>query len=165
MTPIAVYAGLMVLTGALSTLRSQAVRVDVRHVLGAHVALLLAETIRLALHHAAIWSPAALVLTLGTVASAVVRDWWYLSPADTKVVGTVVDESLGRLRFDATAEADGWSIRAGGVDGRLTLRDLPGPGVALRIRSEEPSPKVDLLRRLLAKTFEPLVPRLSIRTR
>lgn len=179
MTPIGVYAGLVIATLLLSTLRQRPVRVDVRALLFVHAVLALWEAALLLLTStgslpvstapgtgsSTLDYAAVTLLTIGAAASARLRRWWYLSPCDVATARAIVEESLSRLRFEAQPAQDGWTIRSGDVEAALTIRPLPGPGVALHLHSGGASPKVDLLRALLVKRFEPLVPRARIRLR
>lgn len=98
------------------------------------------------------------------LASLTFRDRWLLSGFDETGFCNVVEPSLRRLRIPFEREPGGYALSLGTGAARITYRRF-GVGRALvRFeRSGAGEKKLDLVRSLLAKRFEPVVPRPRIR--
>lgn len=162
MTPLLVYGALFVLAATLSTLRSAITRIDGRRVLVLQGLFLVAEAVRVVRSGGQL-STGLVFFGVAFVASYVYRDWWLLSNYDAERIRDLVEESLRRLRLEFELDGSGYALRSGSTAGTITLHALPAHRGLMRVRADGEAPKIALLSSLLAKRFEPLVPRLRIR--
>lgn len=165
MDPTLAYAALLLAAVGLLTVRSSPVRIRMRTAFALHLLALMAWCAHLVGTEEPRTYLLAALLTVGTVATGLVRAWWYVGPCSVGDTREEVEDCLARLRFEATAEPGGWLVRSGGVETHIALRPLPGPGLALKLPRSRTDPKLGLLRQLLAKRFGPLLPRPSFRLR
>ena len=162
MSLLLVYGAVLVGIAVLSSARKRTVRIDGGRVFVLHGLFAVAEVARSIL--VGTWFSAALVVFL--IAAAVSyrgRDWWLLAGYDPAGLRAMVEEAGRRLRIDCDPRPDGYALASKASVGSITVRELPAGGALVKVASEEEAPKIELLSSLLAKQFEPLVPRVRIR--
>lgn len=99
------------------------------------------------------------------VGSWIMRDMWLLLHADERRAGDVLEGCLKIVRAPFEKTHAGYVVRLGTESLHIKLRRSFGPFVLIAFAERVRHKKAELIKALFAKQFQPVLPRLRVRTR